>query len=112
MNKGINDEDGDRTASADANLESAIGNAPLGSDEVPTFVAPVRVTFHHTRKRLADIDGLSGKAVLDGIVALGILADDKAEQVTEVTHRQEKGRMEKTVVVIETERHTEKITDC
>ena len=32
MNKGINDEDGDRTASADANLESAIGNAPLGSE--------------------------------------------------------------------------------
>lgn len=101
MTKGVNHEDGNRPASAHAHLEPSIGNAPMGSDEVSTFTSPVRVAFYHTRKRLADIDGLSGKAVLDGIVALGILADDKAEQVTEVTHRQEKGGVEKTVIVIE-----------
>jgi hypothetical protein len=51
---------------------------------------------------LADHDGLSGKAVLDGIVALGILADDSTKQVAEVGHRQVKGKIERTIVTIET----------
>ena len=93
---------GNRSAGADADVEPDISHAPLRADEASAFTTPVRVTFYHTRKRLADIDGLSGKAVLDGIVAAGILPDDKAQQVAEVTHRQEKGRVEETRIVIET----------
>lgn len=99
MNDGTNRN---RATGADANVESDTCDAPLGADEAAPFTAPVRVTFHHTRKRLADVDGLSGKAVLDGIVAAGILADDSAKQVTQVTHCQEKGRVEATRVIIET----------
>jgi Holliday junction resolvase RusA-like endonuclease len=49
----------------------------------------------------ADIDGLSGKAALDGLVAAGILADDSPQQVAEVIHRQVKGEPERTEIVIE-----------
>lgn len=96
------DEDGNNTASSDADMESNFGDAPLGANEVAAFDSPVRITFIHTRKRLADIDGLSGKAAIDGIVALGILSNDSAQQVTEVRHRQIKGDREETKIVIET----------
>jgi Holliday junction resolvase RusA-like endonuclease len=91
----------DHAADPDADLESHFGDATLRADEAPTFDRQVRVTFLHTRKRLADIDGLSGKAALDSIVALGILADDKTQQVAEVIHRQVKGEPERTEIVIE-----------
>jgi len=68
---------------------------------MPTFNKRVRVIFIHTRKRLCDPDGISGKAALDAIVALGILAGDTSEQVAEVSHRQIKGRVESTTIIIE-----------
>ncbi len=48
------------------------------------------VHFHSRRHRLADPDGLSGKAVLDGIVNSGLLADDSAKEIGKVSHSQEK----------------------
>ncbi len=90
-----------RTADPDAHLESDSRDAPDGADQAPRFNSPVRITFTHTRKRLADIDGISGKAALDALVASGILADDTAQQVAEVNHRQLKGEPEKTVIEIE-----------
>ena len=48
----------------------------------------VRVVFDHYRHRLADPDGLSGKAALDAVVRAGLLEDDSAKFVAEVTHRQ------------------------
>ena len=65
------------------------------------FDSPVRLRFHHVRKRLIDIDNLSVKAVIDGLVHAGILADDSPERITEITHTQAKGRIEKTIVTIE-----------
>lgn len=84
-----------------ANVESDSGNAAFRADEVTTIPAPCCVTFTHTRKRLADPDGVSTKAVLDGFVQVGVLADDSAQQVTEVRHCQVKGRTEETEVLIE-----------
>lgn len=66
------------------------------------FDTPVRVTITHVRKRLADLDNLSGKGLLDGIVACGILRDDSPEQVREVRVRQVKGDPETTTIEIET----------
>ena len=73
----------------------------MASEEIKGFTTPVRITFHSVRGRLADPDGLSGKAVLDGIVKAGVLADDTTKQVSEVLHTQTKGRIEKTIVTIE-----------
>ena len=91
----------DRAARAVADLEPPPGHAPVAANEVPAFTAPVRVAFHSIRTRLADADGLSGKAVLDGIVACGLLADDSAKFVRSVEHTQEKGKREETRIVIE-----------
>ena len=52
------------------------------------------------RKRLADPDGISAKAVLDGITKAGILVDDSAEYVKEVTFSQEKSKEEETIIHI------------
>lgn len=90
-----------RDTNPDADMEPLISNAPLGANEVPKFDSPVRITFNHTRTRLADIDGLSGKAAIDGIVKVGILSDDSPKQVTEVVHTQTKGPIETTVITIE-----------
>ncbi len=87
-----------------ADLESDSGDAPDESRGNATFNSPVRVTFHHYRKRLADIDGLSGKAALDGLVLAKVLQGDSPKFVEEVRHRQskcDKGEPERTEIVIE-----------
>ncbi len=89
------------TADPHADLEQDSGDAALRANEAPRFDSPVRITFIHFRKRLADIDGLSGKAAIDGLVAAGILADDSPQQVAEVVNRQVKGEPERTEIVIE-----------
>jgi hypothetical protein len=90
-----------RATNSDANVEPDSSDAALRANEAPRFTSRVCITFHHTRKRLADIDGLSGKAAIDGLVKAGILTNDSAKQVAEVRHFQTKGEPEKTVVTIE-----------
>jgi Holliday junction resolvase RusA-like endonuclease len=96
-----NAKDGNRNTATDADLESNIGDAALRANEAPAFTAPCRVTFHHIRKRLADIDGISGKAVIDGLVQAGIFANDTTKQVAEIRNCQSKGDREETRIVIE-----------
>lgn len=90
-----------RTADSHAFVESHPSDAPDAADKPPQFDSPVRIIFTHYRKRLADLDNLSTKAVLDGIVSAGFLTDDSPQQVAEITHRQIKSADEKTVVTIE-----------
>lgn len=92
---------GNSSTNTAANLEQAIGDALLGKEEVPRFDSLVRISIHSVRKRLADSDGISGKAAIDGIVKAGILADDSPKFVKEVTHSQETGKEEITVIRIE-----------
>lgn len=76
---------------------------PLEILESKRFTSPVRVSFHSIRQRLPDMDNLSGKAVLDGIVKAGILQDDSAKQIPErPIHTAEIGKEEKTIITIET----------
>jgi hypothetical protein len=91
-----------RTANTHANVEQDLGDAALRACQVARVSSPCRVVFTHLRTRLADEDGLSGKAVLDGIVLAGVLPDDSTKQVSEVSHRQIKSRVEKTIITIET----------
>lgn len=96
-------ENRNHNTAADANVEPHSGNAPLRANETPRISAPCRVTFHHTRKRMADMDGLSIKAVLDGLVRAGVFPVDTPEFVSEIRHTQAKGSNEITVITIETE---------
>ena len=89
-------------SNSNAHLESNIGNAPNGKKRSARFNTPVRVIFTHYRKRFADQDNLSTKAVMDQLVRSGVLADDTPKQVQEVINRQIKTRgEEKTVITIE-----------
>jgi len=81
-------------------LESALVDA-LGSEkEMRRFAAPVCIDVHCFRKRLADLDGNSIKAVLDGVVKAGILADDSSKFISEIRYRQSKSGTESTTLRI------------
>lgn len=59
------------------------------------------IHVHSKRNRLADPDGISCKAVIDGIRKAGLLVDDTAEFVSEVSFSQEKTfGEEETIIVI------------
>ena len=87
------------------NVESDTSDGrALAKKETPRFLAPVNILVHSFRRRLADSDGISAKAVIDGIVKEGILVDDSARWVTEVRYKQTKIKapeQEKTIITIE-----------
>lgn len=49
---------------------------------------PIAINFHHFRHRKIDNDNLSGKAMLDALVEIGLLPDDGPDVVYAVTHQQ------------------------
>ena len=59
-----------------------------------------RVHIHHKRNRLADPDGISVKATIDGLVLAGILPDDNATIINQVSQSQEKSKQEETIIDI------------
>ena len=84
-------------------MERTTGDEPLSSRKSPAFTAPVSIAVHHYRCRLADPDGLSIKAALDGIVHCGVLRDDSAKEITEIRHHQHKVKNadeERTEIII------------
>lgn len=89
-----------RIAVSPSNVEQDTGHAPVAEKETPRFTTPCRIHFHSIRKRLADIDGLSGKACIDGLVKGNLLSDDSPKEVKEVIHTQEKGEPERTIITI------------
>lgn len=94
-------KDRNRAASSPADVEPDAGDGQVGAEAVTPFDSPVCVTFISVRRRLADPDGLSGKAAIDGIVALGLLSDDSPKQIQSVSFSQTTGRVESTRIVIE-----------
>lgn len=86
-------------ASTPANLEQADGYESLGAKKTTRFDAPVCVHVHSIRRRLADSDGVSAKAAIDGIVKAGILADDTAKHVKNVSYSQEKTKGEEKTII-------------
>jgi len=58
---------------------------------------------HSKRKRLADPDGISCKAVIDGLRKAGVFIDDSARYISEVSYSQKKVAAsddEETVITI------------
>ena len=82
-------------------VEPDTGNAPDGAKNASGFHSPCRIRIHSVRKRLADSDGVSGKAAIDGLVHAAILRDDSPECVESVAFSQEKGVIEYTEITIE-----------
>ena len=75
----------------------------MGKNENKGFDSPVRLRLISYRWKLADTDGISAKAAIDGLVKKGLLKDDSTLYVKEVTYAQVKIRhnqKEKTVIEI------------
>lgn len=92
------------TAANVANLEQFVGNEPVGTIKNTAFDSRVRITVVSYRTTLADADGISAKAAIDGLVLAGIIADDSTKEVEEVRYRQIKVDTvgeEKTILEIE-----------
>ena len=83
-----------------ANVEQNLSHAPLATKSITRLTSPISIHVHSIRKRLTDVDGISAKAVIDGLVHSGILIDDSPIYVKEVTYSQEKGKVEKTIISI------------
>lgn len=84
-----------------ANMEQVAGNESVAKKEMPRFDSPVNIHVISYRKRKHDPDGISAKAVLDGVVRAGILADDSWEQVKAITFESRKTKdEEKTLIEI------------
>ena len=94
----------DNAAGQTANVELPTRRESVGAGKGAAFNSRVDITIVSYRVRLADADGISGKAAIDGLVNFGILADDTTKEIREVRYRQVKVKNaseEKTEIVIE-----------
>lgn len=93
-----------RHSSSDSatDLEPDFRNGSLGKKKAARFDTPVRIRVHSKRRRLADADGISAKAAIDGLKHCGVLRDDSPKEVTEVSYTQELSKEEEeTIITIE-----------
>jgi hypothetical protein len=60
-----------------------------------------RITIHSRRRRLTDADGVRTKAVIDGLVAGGLLGDDNPAWIPEQPRQtQERSDIEETIIEV------------
>jgi len=96
--------DADNTSDPAADVEPNSCRGQMETKENTRFYSPVYISIHSVRGKLADPDGISGKAAIDGLVKSGVLADDSSKFVKEVRFTQDKchkGEEERTVITIE-----------
>lgn len=95
---------GDNHSRKVADLERTAGNASLPTGKGPLFDSQVSLRVHSYRTRLVDVDGVSAKYAIDGLVMGGVIANDTTKEVREVIYSQTKVKNkseEKTVITIE-----------
>jgi hypothetical protein len=86
-----------------ADVELPASRQSVAAGKGAAFDSRVSITIVSYRSRLADADGISAKAAIDGLVMCGILADDTTKEISEVRYRQVKVKNEadeKTEIVI------------
>jgi hypothetical protein len=100
--QGAKTANANRNTAAPADMEPDIGNEPLGAEKAQGHDSRCCLHVHSIRATLADPDGISAKAAIDGLIHGGILQDDSPRQIQEVTYSQEKCRkgQEKTVITL------------
>ena len=99
--KTMNEEINNNITVQVAHLESNTLNASHGKKSLDPIFKRCRIHVHNKRKRLADPKGISDKAAIDGIVVSGILPDDRAEYVKNISESQEKSQNEETIITIQ-----------
>jgi hypothetical protein len=91
-----------RVSGKTSNVERVACNESLEASKGKAFDTPVDLLVISYRVRLADPDGISGKAAIDGCVHRGILRDDNAKWIREVRYQQVKVKdqtEEKTLLI-------------
>jgi len=81
------------------NLEPAFMCKRMAKKENKRLDSRYDLHVHSIRKRLADVDGISAKAAIDGLVKAGLLEDDSTEFIREIRFSQEKGTPEVTKMI-------------
>ena len=66
--------------------------------ESPRLNSCYDLHVHSARKRLVDIDGISAKAAIDGLVNCGLLSDDSSKQIRSIKYTQEASKEESTTL--------------
>lgn len=72
----------------------------MAAEENKGLDSRVNITVTSYRKRKHDPDGISVKAVLDGIVRAGLLPDDSCKEVESITFKSIISKEEKTIIEI------------
>lgn len=84
-------------------LESGSKHGLAAKNESQKIYPRFSIHIHSRRWRLADPDGISAKACIDGLVSGGILANDSAKEIESVTFSQEKvskDQAEETIIEV------------
>lgn len=82
-------------------MEPDISDGDMGTEKVEGLDSPVNITVTSYRKRRHDPEGLSIKAILDGLVRRGLLSDDSTDQIGWVKFQSIISKEEKTIIEIE-----------
>jgi len=61
---------------------------------------PVSVNIHCERRYLLDLDNVCAKQIIDGVVACGILTDDKPQYIQAYQATQEKSKKDRTILTL------------
>lgn len=98
----LHEADTNRNTNTTANMEQNTGNVSNGKKKAKRQDSPCHIHIHSARATLADADGVSGKAAIDGLIHSGILDDDSPEEVKQVSYSQEKCKKgyEKTQITL------------
>ena len=94
---------GNNIANSASNVEQVACDEPIQASRIATFDTRVDIRIVSYRTRLADADGISAKAAIDGLVHAGVISDDSPKEVREVSYTQIKvtnKEDEKTVIQI------------
>lgn len=84
-------------------MEQNTGDAPVAEKNVEGFNSLVNIAVTSYRRRKHDPDGISVKAVLDGLVRRKILLDDSTSEVNKVSLQSiiiKKDEEERTIIEI------------
>ena len=96
----MNEKNNNNSAIPATHLEPNIGDESLGEKKTQGFNTLVNIRVISYRKYKHDPDGISVKAVLDGLVRRGILVDDSTDQIKSITFESIKSKEDKTVIEI------------
>ena len=92
-------------------VECPIRDESVGASAIDQLDKKFRIHFHSRRRRLADPDGISAKAAIDGLREGGLLVDDSPKYVKGVSFSQENSKAEAEETVIEIWEELEKVKE-